>query len=167
MRRKNRASSYNDIDILPSSRSAGTGPGHHGGKTSSGITVSWRLWRHCCCRYGWYPLLIAPIISAGCFLSLYSAGGCDFVRVNVGFTPSNDSWNSSTAELGLFFYQSGIKDKNKYRAAFLDGCRQYTDDFTDEFIQDDRTWKVARVRFRVCVWNVIHSFIHSSFIHSL
>jgi hypothetical protein len=65
----------------------------------------------------------------------------------VGFAPSNDSWKASTAELGLFFYQSGIEDTNKYRAAFLDGCREYADDFVDEFVEDDRTWKVARVRF--------------------
>jgi hypothetical protein len=114
-------------------------------KTGSGLTLTWRLWRHCCCRYGWYPLLVAPVVTAGCLLSLYSSAGCDFIRVNVGFTPSNEAWNKSTAELGLFFYQSGEPDMNKYRESLIDGCKWYEDAFNEDFIQDDRTWNVARV----------------------
>lgn len=111
----------------------------------SGFAYSWKLWRHCCCRYGKYPLLVAPIVTAGCLFSLYASVGCDFLQVNVGFSPSNDSWNESTAELGLFLYQSGEAETNKYREALLDGCRWYEDDFTEEFIEDDRTWNVARI----------------------
>ena len=88
---------------------------------------------------------MAPIVTIGCLFSLYSAAGCDFIRVDVGFTPSNTGWNSSTLEMGLFLYQSGEPDANKYRAAFVDGCRSYTEDFTTEFIDDDRTWKVAQI----------------------
>jgi hypothetical protein len=111
----------------------------------SGLTHTWRLWRHCCCRYGWYPLLVAPLVTAGCLLSLHASAGCDFLRVNVGFTPSNEAWNQSTAELGLFFYQSGEPEINKYREALVDGCRWYEDDFNEAFIDDDRTWKVTRI----------------------
>ena len=114
-------------------------------KAPSGLTLTWRLWRHCCCRYGWYPLLVAPIVTSGCLLSLYSSAGCDFLRVNVGFTPSNSAWSQSTAELGLFYYQSGIPDDNKYKSALLDGCRPYEDQFNIDFIEDDRTWKVAKI----------------------
>lgn len=88
---------------------------------------------------------MAPIITVGCLFSLYSATGCDFIRVNVGFTPSNTGWNSSKLELGLFLYQSGEEDTNKYYAAFVNGCRSYTDEFVDEFVQDDRTWRVAQI----------------------
>lgn len=77
--------------------------------------------------------------------SLYSSAGCDFIRVNVGFTPSNEAWNQSTAELGLFFYQSGEAEANKYRASLVDGCQWYEDIFNDHFIEDDRTWQVARI----------------------
>ncbi|KAG7342039.1 hypothetical protein IV203_007131 [Nitzschia inconspicua] len=122
----------------PSRRSTGRGSPRC---TSS----SWRLWRHCCCRYGWYPILVAPFITFGCILSLYSSGRCDFIRVDVGFTPANEAWNDSTAELGLFFYQTGENHTNRYRATFLNGCRQYTDEFVDEFIRNDRTWNVSRI----------------------
>jgi hypothetical protein len=111
----------------------------------SGFTYSWKLWRRCCCRYGTYPLIVAPIVTAGCLMSLYASAGCDFVRVDVGFTPSNEAWNQSTAQLGLFFYQSGAPETNKYREALLDGCQWYDDDFNEAFIDEDRTWKVARI----------------------
>lgn len=63
----------------------------------------------------------------------------------MGFTPTNEAWNASTAELGLFLFQSGDKDANRYRAAFLNGCRRYNDEFVDSFIEHDRTWKVSRI----------------------
>ena len=88
---------------------------------------------------------MAPIVTVGCLLSIYSSAGCDFIRVDVGFTPSNTGWNNSTLELGLFLYQSGETDTNKYYAAFVDGCRSYTDEFVEEFVQDDRTWRVAQI----------------------
>jgi hypothetical protein len=79
-------------------------------------------------------------------LSIYAAYGCDFVRVEIGFIPSNRSWNeSSSAEFGMFSYQSGEPVTDKYREAFLNGCRLYPDRFSDIFIDGDRTWKVARM----------------------
>ncbi len=114
-------------------------------KGPSGLAYTWRLWRHCCCRYGWYPLIIAPLVTVGCLLSLYSAVGCDFVRVNVGFTPTNDGWNRSTLEIGLFLYQSGEQEVDKYREVLVEGCRFYETSFSQAFIDDDRTWKVATI----------------------
>jgi len=88
---------------------------------------------------------VAPLVTVGCIFSLYSAAGCDFIRVDVGFTPSNTGWNSSSLKLGLFLYQSGEEDTNKYYAAFLNGCRLYPKELSDEFVEDDRTWKVAQI----------------------
>jgi hypothetical protein len=67
------------------------------------------------------------------------------MRVNVGFTPSNTAWNQSTVDLGFFYYQSGIPHGDKLYDAFAEGCRPYEEGFTDDFIGDDRTWKVARI----------------------
>jgi len=114
-------------------------------KGPSGLQHSWRLWRHCCCRYGWYPLLVSLIVTIGAFFSLYSTIGCDFIRVDIGFTPANTGWNSSQVNLGLFLYQSEKEDTNKYFSFFLGGCRLYTEEFIDEFIDDDRTFFVAQI----------------------
>lgn len=109
-------------------------------------TQSWKLWRHCCCRYGWYSLLVTPIITAGCLLSIYSSLGCDFVQLEVGFTPSNEAWNQSTANLGLFTLYTGNDDGAiPYADQILDGCEWYPSDFAFNFIEGDRTWKVARI----------------------
>ena len=88
---------------------------------------------------------MAPIVTVGCLFSVYSASGCDFIRVDVGFTPSNIGWNNSTLELGLFLFQSGEEDTNKYYAAFVDGCRPFSEEFVDDFVEDDRTWRVAQI----------------------
>eukprot|EP00980_Cylindrotheca_fusiformis_P010213 scaffold2271_cov130-Cylindrotheca_fusiformis.AAC.8 len=42
-------------------------------------------------------------------------------------------------------YQSGQPDNNLFRSALLDGCRWYDDQFKDEFIDDDQTWRVTRI----------------------
>jgi hypothetical protein len=67
------------------------------------------------------------------------------VRVDVGFPPSNTAWNQSTVDIGLFFYQSEEPETNKYLNTLFDGCRPYQGQFDNDFIQDDRTWKVARI----------------------
>lgn len=85
------------------------------------------------------------IVTTGWLSSLYSSAGCDFIRLDIGFTPSNEAWNQSTAELGLFVYQSGESSMNKYHEAFVDGCQWYEDTFNEDFIEHDRTWKVARI----------------------
>jgi hypothetical protein len=81
------------------------------------------------------------------------------VRVNVGFIPTNEAWTSDTAELGLFLFQSGDNDTNRYKAAFLNGCRAYNDNFVDEFIQKDKTWKVSRIMAYVAAGGGILSTI--------
>jgi hypothetical protein len=112
----------------------------------SGLNSCWKLWRLCCCRYGLYPLALAPILTLAFLLSSYSSVGCQFIEVEVGFTPSNRAWNSSQADLGLFFhYQPDTPDYNKYREVIQEDCVLYSVTFEEIFMQQDRTWKVARI----------------------
>jgi hypothetical protein len=119
----------------------------------SSFARCWRFWRNFCCLFGWYPVLVAPVITAGCLLSLYSSAGCDFVSVDIGFTPSNPAYNQSQARLGFFFYKDldGVSlDDQKYdespiRQAFHGGCYRYSTEFGEDFIDPDRTWKVSRI----------------------
>ena len=113
--------------------------------TPTGFIQIWSLWRHCCCRYGWYPLGVSLIVSAACLLDLYSSGSCDFIQVNIGFVPSNIGWNQSTANVGLFLYQAGEGDGDSLVETVGDGCRRYSEDFETQFINGDRTWQVARI----------------------
>jgi hypothetical protein len=85
------------------------------------------------------------VITSGCLLSLHSSFGCDFVQLDVGFTPSNQAWNQSTAKLGLFYMYTGKEPENKYEETLFDGCEWYSDAFEFNFIEGDRTWKVARI----------------------
>ena len=86
-----------------------------------------------------------PIITSGCLLSLYSSFGCDFVQLDVGFAPSNEAWNQTSAHLGLFYVYTGIQGGNNYAATIFEGCELYPSEFENIFIEGDRTWKVARI----------------------
>jgi hypothetical protein len=127
------------------------------GKTSS---KCWGLWRHCCCRLGVYPLAVAPLITAACLLSLYSSSGCEFLELSVGFTPINAAMNQSEFNFGLFYYQPIVsavadeeqegddaltKEENNLKEVLYGGCKAYTSAITDDYIEKDRTWKVARI----------------------
>ena len=105
----------------------------------------WRLWRHCLCRFGWYPLFVAPLVTVACLLDLYSSTGCDFIRMDIGFRPANDVWSDSHAQLGLFSFDGNEMDRNKWKRAFNNGCRPYTDNFVNVFIEQDQTWHISRI----------------------
>lgn len=107
----------------------------------------WIYWRHIICTAGWYPAVVTFILTAGLLLALISTSGCHMVELSVGFTPSNDAWNSSQIDLGLFFYydENAISSINKYQEIFHGGCAQYQDIFQENIIDNDRTWKVGRV----------------------
>eukprot|EP00957_Ditylum_brightwellii_P198484 15127310-Ditylum_brightwellii.AAC.1 len=111
----------------------------------TGITEAWRLWRHCLCRYGGYPLLVAPIVTLGCLLELYSSTSCDFIHLDIGFTPSNEAWSEANANLGLFMFKDSEQMDVGLKAAFNDGCVSYSGDFKEFFIDGDRTWLVSRI----------------------
>ena len=88
-----------------------------------GFTDVWKLYRHCCCRFGSYPLLVAPLVTCACFLDLYSSSGCDFIRMDIGFTPQNELWLSQNANLGLFSFDSHEVDANKWKRSLNNGCQ--------------------------------------------
>lgn len=102
------------------------------------------------CTSGWYPVLVAPVVTIGFFLSLYSTLGCKFIDIDIGFTPSNLAWNQSEANIGLFYYyQEGkimeIVEVGSLNEIFHSGCTPYSSTFEETFIDKDRTWKVSRV----------------------
>lgn len=92
-------------------------------------------------------MFVAPVVTAGFLLSVYSSAGCDFIDVTVGFTPNNVALNQSEANLGLFFYydESAVGINNRYQEIFHKGCVWYDDVFDESIISKDRTWKVARI----------------------
>ena len=121
-------------------------PNSNSGKTTNCIKRCWMYWRHSCCRFGWYPVFVAPILTIACLLSLYSAGGCDFITVHVGFTPQpNVGWNESEAQLGFWYYgqEDAVHDFD-YLPIYGE-CEWYHEGFDTVFIEKDRTWKVARI----------------------
>ena len=107
----------------------------------------WRLWRHCLCRFGWYPLFVAPLVTCACLLDIYSTTGCDFIRLDIGFIPTNDIWSTSAsyAQLGLFSYDTNRDDENQWKRSFNNGCQAYSSDFESVFIQEDQTWSISRI----------------------
>ena len=114
---------------------------------SPGWIDCWRLWRHCLCRFGWYPLFLAPLVTCACLLELYSSTGCDFIRLDIGFVPANGTaWSESRAHLGLFSSFDGdrIEDKNEWERSFNGGCQPYSEEFETRFATPDRTWEIAR-----------------------
>ena len=95
---------------------------------------------------------MAPVLTMGFLLSVYSTSGCDFVRVELGFDPKpNEAWNSSSASLGFFYGDMPDYDiveadfDAKFLTDFHEDCHWYPDAFEDNFIDSDRTWKVARI----------------------
>lgn len=89
--------------------------------------------------------MVAPVLTAASIMSIYSSAGCDFVALDIGFTPSNEAYNRSSASLGLFYYQTGIVHDNYYLDMVHKGCEEYSDVFDEDFIDQDRTWKVSRI----------------------
>lgn len=109
---------------------------------------TWKLWRHCCCRYGWYPLIVAPVVTVSCLMDLYSSYDCEFMEVEVGFTPLNPAWNQSKATVGLFQYQAGFSEENqeiRFWKVLVEGCHSYSENFEEAFVDGDRTWQVTRI----------------------
>lgn len=114
----------------------------HDGPT--GWSSCWKLWRHCCCRYGWWPLLVALVCTTALLLDLYSSFGCEFLQVNVGFNPSNIGWNQSTANIGIFFHETGTLG-DEFGDNVVEGCVRYSDAFEQQFIDGDKTWTATQI----------------------
>ena len=114
-------------------------------KTQPGFVEIWRLWRHCCCREGWYPVLVAPLVTCACLFDIYSSTGCDFIRVDIGFVPVNDVWSAEYAQLGVFQFDDHEIDRNRWKRTFNDGCQTYSRNFSDIFIHTDQSWYLSRI----------------------
>jgi hypothetical protein len=110
-----------------------------------GLTDVWKLWRHCLCRFGWWPLFIAPLITCAAFFDLYSSSGCDFIRLDIGFVPVNEVWPGPTAYLGLFGYDSFGVNEDKWKRSFNIGCVAYSSNFETHFVNEDQTWIITRI----------------------
>ena len=68
------------------------------------------------------------------------------IHVDIGFTPVNNGWNSSTLDIGLFYMNTGQEGDNEdFASSFFthSGCSLYSDAFNINFIEGDRTWLVA------------------------
>ena len=65
--------------------------------------------------------------------------------MNIGFVPTNDVWESSNAQLGLFSFDSHEDDKNKWKRSFNNGCQVYPPNFESIFIDPDQTWYMSRI----------------------
>ena len=78
----------------------------------------------------------------------------------MGFTPINPAMNQSEFNFGLFYYQpivsavaaeeqegedSLTNKDSKLKEVLFGGCKAYTSAITDDYIDRDRTWKVARI----------------------
>jgi len=108
----------------------------------------WKPWRLFCCRNGYYPLLVAPIISVAFLLDLYTTFGCDFVHIDVGFQPVNQGWNQQILDVGMFFYNShnaSVTDGGVLMEAFHQGCRRYDPTMIQYLIGSDQVWLVSRI----------------------
>jgi hypothetical protein len=101
-------------------------------------------------------------MTAACLLSLYSSTGCEYVELSVGFTPINPALNQSQVNFGFFYYQplkdddvvatdveeragEDEDDENDLPEVLFEGCKSYTTAITDDYVNKDRTWKVARI----------------------
>lgn len=110
-----------------------------------GLTDVWKLWRHCLCRFGWYPIFVAPLITCAAFMDLYSSSGCDFIRLDIGFVPVNEVWPGPTAHLGLFGYDTFEVNSNRWKRSFNNGCQAYSPNFESAYIGADQTWQITRI----------------------
>lgn len=127
-------------------------------KHNTGLRDTWKLWRHCMCRHGWYPLIVAPFITAAGLLDIYSSLDCKFIHVKVGFDPANEEWSEPTGDLSFWSYHSGKFDptskmnlsnttqtQSLTNQFVLPGCTAYSNEFKEYFVQGDRAWAAAKI----------------------
>lgn len=133
-------------------------------KVPSGLNSAWKLWRHCMCRNGFYPLIIAPFVTSAFFLDIYVSSGCDFVHVNIGIEPVNVAWNKSTLDLGLFSHRSDEEsnsNRNLMMETFHPQCKGYGPTFDEYFVDGDKTWKVSCKTSPFLFCTILSSFVQS------
>ena len=113
----------------------------------SGIRLAWKFWRHCCCRNGFYPLMVAPFVTASFLLDVFCTMGCGFIMLDVGFEPINEAWEKQILHFGLFNFQTGVENShlNSYMNNFHPGCVGFSDVFREFFVAGDKTWIMSQI----------------------
>ena len=91
----------------------------------------------------WLPFLVSLFSTIRFLLSTTSSLSCQFIKIDVGFIPSNVKFVSSTIDIGPWAYSRGK-------------CLAYPEDFTKVFIHKHASWGAARV---AAVVNMILGFI--------
>lgn len=129
-------------------------------KVPKGLKSCWRLWRTCLGRNGFYPLIVAPYITAAWLLDMYATLGCNLIHVDIGVEPRNAGWNQTSIEIGLFHYTMSnvqvegvgynsdgidtVDDTFFFMDTLHPKCRRYDSIFKEYFIDGDQSWKVSQ-----------------------
>ena len=114
----------------------------------SGLNSAWKLWRHCMCRNGFYPLFVAPLVTAAWILDVYGSSGCKFIHVDIGIEPINLAWNQTSMDIGFFNYRNeeeGFGSNGLFMDTFHPGCQPYESLFKEYFIAGDKTWAMSQI----------------------
>jgi hypothetical protein len=118
-----------------------------GEKPSGCYSMLTRCRKFFCCSNGFYPLLVAPLVTAAWLLDVYGSLGCSFINLDIGVDPINIGWNrTSVLDFGLFYYSDSEGtnvDAPFYMETFHPECRKFEDIFSEYFIDGDKTWKVS------------------------
>lgn len=113
--------------------------------------------------------MVVPIVTFGCFLSLYSSFGCKFVDVDIGFQPTNEGFSASEPYYfgPLFYHNESVVHDSMYRESLHTGCVAYPDNFYESFLKGDRTFKMIRVMTLIsCVSSTLAMFVSWIFVIS-
>lgn len=115
------------------------------------------------CRNGFYPIIVAPFVTAAFLLDIYSSTGCSFIHVNVGIKPINDAWNETELDIGVFHYNKsgGQGHGSILMDTFHPECQEYDSIFNESFIDGDKTWKVIMFRILDDIVPAIDFFLFS------
>jgi len=103
------------------------------------------------------PSLVTVFYFSAFILSSYSSLSCKFVTCYLDFLPLNVNIQQTHMDIGPWAFNSpGSADDTGYK------CWKYPSDFSNEFIENDSSWKLARVASVVGVlFGVIGCFILS------
>ena len=94
------------------------------------------------------PIIVVLLMTLILLLSFYSAFGCDFLILDIGFRPLNIDFDEKT-KFGPFSFKSGRSSSNTNDSESSSGgdgkCLYYPDDFRDFVnISGDSDWQAAR-----------------------
>ena len=94
-----------------------------------------------CCRFGWYPKILAFFVTAGLGLSATSSLYCDFMTIVLDFTPGG--YYQNQVGLGLWSFESPLGQCVSYVEAYESGGLGMG--YSDWFMNKDFSWTVARI----------------------